>query len=592
MPSVTIPFIGSFSIPLVKFSAQDGGAILYKGQQFINCVFNRRVNEATKTQTISVEKRPGIASFQTVGSGTIQDIHCPSFDPSKLFYGISNTAWVGATYGATVSGISDISHQLGQISGNVKHITSTIIGGYDTICINSTDGTAYYYPIGLTPSQATLLDASAGFTSGSPIITGIASTAGLVVGQNIVAIDTLLPSKTYLVSIDSATQITVSNNALANNASASVYQYPLVKIMDADFPSSTAVGSFAFLDGYAFVMTSAGRVHNSALNNIASWGASDFITANIDADDGVGCVRYKNQIIAFGSNSGEPLYNAGNSTGSPLSRTDGSFFKIGALSSYGITSIEDTIYWVGISESGGLAVYVLNGFTPVKISTPEIDSIINSAYEQGSPTFDVRASRMTGRNWIFVTGSAAGNLNGATETPLQTLVFDTEFNLWHGWGAASSATNIRFNKMTFNLSRVAIIFGGISGLVHICRFGHRAFQKDECTNDSSQTGGYAFNMDVITDKLNFGSNNRTTIARMQLNCDQYASGSVVLQTSDTETASTTTFTGTQSFDVTTRNPQIHRVGSFVGGRAFRFTHSDAAPFRMESVTFDYTKGVH
>jgi hypothetical protein len=68
-------------------------------------------------------------------------------------------------------------------------------------------------PVSLVPLTGTL-------TQGSPIVTGLSSTAslaaGLAVAINVSAVTQYLPGATVIVSVDSGTQVTLSNNASAS----------------------------------------------------------------------------------------------------------------------------------------------------------------------------------------------------------------------------------------------------------------------------------------------------------------------------------------------------------------------------------------
>ena len=97
------------------------------------------------------------------------------------------------------------------------------------------------------------------------------------------------------------------------------YYYPdggsMTQISDGDFPS-TNIGTFAHMDGYAFIMTSGGDIYNSDLSSISAWTSTNFISAQNSTDQGVGLMRYKNLILAFGTESCEMFWNAGNAINS------------------------------------------------------------------------------------------------------------------------------------------------------------------------------------------------------------------------------------------------------------------------------------
>src|SRR5262245_20088595 len=101
------------------------------------------------------------------------------------------------------------------------------------------------------------------------------------------------------------------------------------QITDGDFPSGIGV-EHAHMDGSMFVMSkTTGRIHNSDLNSLSAWTAGNFIQASPTGEPGVGCVRYGKYIVGFSKTSLGFFYNAGNSTGSVLSRVQGADIRIG-----------------------------------------------------------------------------------------------------------------------------------------------------------------------------------------------------------------------------------------------------------------------
>lgn len=598
MPSVTIPFIGSFTRPVVpKLSLVDGGSILTKGQKFTNCVFTRNINEATQSQTVAIEKRPGLRKSTTYGAGTdtFTALTAPSFNNSSYFgaYGSTNSVIVG-NVAVTNSFATFGGRSLGTVTGVVRSISESNYSGVGTIAMVSSDGTGWYCAMDAGTGSPTF---SATTTNGSPTLTAVSSFSGLYVGQAISG--TGIPAGARIQSLNpgASTLVMGTDSATSVNATASggitVTRTPIAKIIDVDFPS--VVGAFVFVDGYAFVMTASGRVYGSDLNSIASWSASNYITANLSNDGGVSLARYKNNILAFGVDSCEPFYNAGNPSGSVLARSDQNFFKVGAFGANSIVNVEDTIYWLGVSGSKGAAVYRLDGYTPVKVSTAEIESlltILTGSITTGEFLY-LGAASVCGSINLFLTNISRYVETGITSS-IQSLLYDVTLKIWHGWGAGIGVgTDYQYGS--FHLPAYVsyynqVVFGGIgTGTIYRLWPSEVSYFRDNTTDGAD---GSAYNMIVSTRKVNFGTNNRKTIKRITLNCDRHSSGSVSVRYLDDDSLNISQTTSLGSFDISAANPQIHRGGSFVGGRIWSFTHSEAEDFRMESVTFDYEVGKH
>lgn len=597
MATTTIPFIGNFTRPVAPpYSTTDGGVIYKKGQKFVNCIFSRNVNAIAGAQTVAIEKRPGLTQFGTWNGGGTDDftaLTAPAFNNSSFFgaYGATNSTIVGSV-AVTNSFATSGTRLIGTITGVVRAISETIYGSVGYIAMVSSDGTGWYYAMDAGSGSPTF---TANTSSGDATLSNVSSFSGLYVGQALSGAG--IPAGARIQSMDTGagtiemgSDSATATNATANGTGVTITRTPIAKIIDVDFPS--AVGQFVFVDGYAFVMTTAGRVYNSALNSIASWGAADFITANLSTDQGVSLARYKNQIIAFGSDSGELFYNAGNPSGSVLSRSDQNFFKIGAFGANSIVNVEDTLFWLGASSARGAGVYRLDGFTPVKVSTQEIDSILNILLGSSvvGPFIYLGAASVAGNINIFLT-NIQRYVETGLNTSIQSLLYDVNLNIWHGWGSGSgNSANGSFHLPAYVAYYNRIMFGGIGDRKnYYMQFGEICYYRDNTTTGAD---GSTYDMIVSTKKINFGTNNRKSVSRLYLNCDRKAAGTVLVKYLDDDSQNISQTTELGSLDITQPNPRIHRCGSFVGGRIWAFIHSEDREFRMESVTFDYEIGQH
>lgn len=205
-------------------------------------------------------------------------------------------------------------------------------------------------------------------------------------------------------------------------------------------------GNFAMLNGRAHIMTQDGYIWSSEIgamgNAAASWqdrtAAPMYTNAISYPDLGIGVMRYKHHIVAFGQDSIEFFSDAGKERGSPLSATDQAFIKFGAINASSITNVEDTLYWISAGSKTGVGgMYKLEGYSPTKVSHDQLDYWISqSAQTVLSPGVwrDVALTsiRMFGKTHICISGpyvftydnmvasvywetqNAAGNLYRAT----------------------------------------------------------------------------------------------------------------------------------------------------------------------------------
>jgi len=155
-------------------------------------------------------------------------------------------------------------------------------------------------------------------------------------------------------------------------------RFVVTQITDVDYPSNTTRGC-AFLDGRFFVMNPAGEIYQSAIENAASWNSLEFIGTQIEPEAGVYLAKFNNYIAAFKEYSTEFFYDAANATGSILAPVQNAAFKIGCASDASVKEISSTIVWMSQTKDGfGRSIYRLSGAAPEKISTPQVEKIINA----------------------------------------------------------------------------------------------------------------------------------------------------------------------------------------------------------------------
>lgn len=559
MPIEKLPLFGS-----VQYSAIPGlggsNPIPAKSQLFRNCMMSSRANPFTKQFGVKTEKRPGLTQSTTVSSGSlsIEDMIVPSWGGGIVI--------VGGQQSVYHVNLADTSTTLGNLSSGANSFLSEFdLGGVGYIGVNSFTGYAGYWREDqiVTPTNFT-----GDRTNGSPIITNIADTSTYLVGQGLSGSG--IASGSRILSIDSATQITMTLNATASATGATITRQPLAQIMDADYPQATATGRFAYMDGYAFIMTTNGRIYNSDLNSITSWQASSYLTANAFPDDGVGLLRYKDRIVAFGKLSTEFFTNAGNATGSVLLGSSGANIKIGAVGPAAITGVDDSIAWIGFSQQGGVGVYVLNGFEPQKISTDDVEGFLTSESSSNNPAnWTLRATYIAGRRLLFLTVSQVSETKPA-------FVYDIEGGVWYQWHDSIANT---FRYLTYDpFEGVTRVAGGADTIYRMVYGASTVFSS------------------TIPAVIQLGpweadTGNRKTVLYYELQCDQQFTGTqtALLEVSDDEGQNWSTV---GSFDLRQKNPRIYRGGSFTRGRMHRISQTGNVPFGCSYLVVNYKVGVH
>lgn len=217
-------------------------------------------------------------------------------------------------------------------------------------------------------------------------------------------------------------------------------------ITDGDFTSLAFVGKMEHMDGYAFIMDATSRIWNSDVNSLANWTATSFITKGIQIDSPVGLARLNLKLLAFGQESVEVFYNAGNTTGSPLGRISNLAANIGLVATvrnatsnavgggtHYYATLENRIYFVGsrsgVSESSiskNCGLYAFDGSEFGKVSTGYIDKILSEKSSNNS-IYSVNVVSIQGQSGIAVC------LSVPSASTQRSLVFFPEWKEWFEW---------------------------------------------------------------------------------------------------------------------------------------------------------------
>lgn len=250
---------------------------------------------------------------------------------------------------------------------------------------------------------------------------------GLVTGDQVVISGATQTeyNGTYTVTVTSTTQFTYTVTGTPAT--------PATGTIRCNQVDSTVPG-VAYLDGYIFVMNPDAEIINSALEDPSSWNALDFLGCDVDPSGGRGIAKYQNYIVGFTDTTTEFFYDAGNPTGSPLSRMAQNAALVGCATGYSIGYCAGTVFWIGKNKNKGRGVYMLNGLAPEVVSTPAIDRILNNL---GLATVRAFGFRINGSHFYFL-NCISDNL---------TLVYDVGNKLWAQWTYSTAASPITLTSL-------------------------------------------------------------------------------------------------------------------------------------------------
>lgn len=144
----------------------------------------------------------------------------------------------------------------------------------------------------------------------------------------------------------------------------------------ANYPQITVPG-IVYLDGFFFVMDPQGRIWNSAINDPATWTALGVIAMQNEPNGGVAIAKLANYVVGFGVWTLEFFYdNATPAPASPLLPNQTLPVQVGCAAGESVIEMEASVVWIGQTRREGRGVYILNGYNPVRISTPFVDRIL------------------------------------------------------------------------------------------------------------------------------------------------------------------------------------------------------------------------
>ncbi len=148
---------------------------------------------------------------------------------------------------------------------------------------------------------------------------------------------------------------------------------------DGDVPSPTDV---CFLDGYFFVGIADGRCFASGLNAI-TFNSNDFITAEAKSDTLYRVIPWNGQLLICSSGSievwsGQPV----NVTGFPFNRV--AVIQRGIAGQGAISGFEEGFGKGLLFVGDDNAVHWMNGYSPEKVSPPDLDRLIEAVSDKNT----------------------------------------------------------------------------------------------------------------------------------------------------------------------------------------------------------------
>ena len=282
-------------------------------------------------------------------------------------------------------------------------------------------------------------------------------------------------------------------------------------------------------------------------------------------DPVVALARQNNQVVVMGHSSIEFFYDAANAAGSPLSRNDSTTIQMGVAAPYCVYQNEKFCAYISQSDSGGRAVWLVEGFQPKKVSDEYIERIIDSEVDIS----DCRGFgfRTKGHMFYMINLKTIG----------RTLVYDLDEKLWHEWSSNSTG-----NHAVFQCDYMA---DNSTGAVYLLHSSNGTLYKLDV--DNNQDDGTNILVELVTNKYDMDTYYRKFLSSLKVVGDLYSTtNNLSLQWSDNDYQ---TWSNVKTISLSDTFPAFHRLGSF-RRRAFKLTHASDNPLRLESLECVYTLG--
>ncbi len=118
------------------------------------------------------------------------------------------------------------------------------------------------------------------------------------------------------------------------------------------------------------------QVNFSAVLDGTTWSGLDFFSKESYADNLRAIFNDNEQLYLMGTETFEVWQSDPNAPvdGDPFVRLSGAGGRYGTISTFGIDHIDGHVAFVGGDDRGGVVAYVMNGFTPVRISNHAIEA--------------------------------------------------------------------------------------------------------------------------------------------------------------------------------------------------------------------------
>lgn len=504
-------------------------------QRFVN-IFPEKIDDKTNDEPRWVmRQRPGTLFDFAVPAGAARG--CAWFN-GHLYSAVGNKLYRGTSEIAT---LSNSSGRVGFTQYNGVETSLIAVDGINGFIIKTDNSVSKIVPDVFVPSASYALGqrVSAGNNNGMSYVVTVAGTAGGA---------PTWPSE------DAKTVTTGGVTFLS--------QY-------CDFPTPHLPYP-AFIDGYlVLVKSDTDDMYNSDLEDPTVWTPGSFLTSELYPDKIKCLTKMSNYLVALGETTIEMFFDAGIASGSPFQRNDSAVQQMGTTAPDTVVSSDGEVLYVGTTGNGGMTVWKLRGFETEEIGSPMIRQHLTTQAANLPQAFAFTV-RTNGRKFYVLS------------TTTRTFVYDLESKCWHEWTTGNSTTPF-FGKYSCDHP------DGYPRVQHPTN-GSILALHDTTAHEYTASGTYTtMYVELVTDKMDFGSNNRKTCGRISVLGYIPDGGSNLpmhIAWSDDDYRS---WTSARDVNLAADLPALTQLGTF-RRRAWKFAYQQPYPLRLDGFEVDINIG--
>jgi hypothetical protein len=174
---------------------------------------------------------------------------------------------------------------------------------------------------------------------------------------------------------DNGSQLMITDGTLTGGY---IYNYATLAFTNITSAGYLGAATVTWQDGYFItVVPNTQRFQVSAINDGLTWSALDFASAESNPDSLVIAISDNSNLYLFGTVSTEFWNNSG-ATDFPFARISGGATEWGCAAVNTVVKYDNSLAFLAKNRMGQVIVARMNGYTPTRISTPELEFIINN----------------------------------------------------------------------------------------------------------------------------------------------------------------------------------------------------------------------